>query len=200
MIQYPSIPGWKYVSLGRPCYAFYKYDGSNLRFEWSPKKGWHKFGTRTQLFNSDTDLYNQSLPFFFNNISDVLVSKVCKMLGYKPERIVAFAEFYGDSSFAGTHLIDEAKILKLFDVSIYKQGFLDARTYLKLFDAFEHSAELVYTGNMSKSFVEQVKGGILSLNEGVVCKGNDWAAKIKTEAYLTKLKNYVGPSWKDEGE
>lgn len=39
MLQYPSILGVKKMPLGHKCYAFYKYDGSNLRFEWSPKKG-----------------------------------------------------------------------------------------------------------------------------------------------------------------
>ena len=45
MEQYPHIEGSTKAPIGEPCIAFYKYDGSNLRFEWSPKKGWHKFGT-----------------------------------------------------------------------------------------------------------------------------------------------------------
>jgi hypothetical protein len=38
MQQYPSIDGSGKAPLGVPCIAFYKYDGSNLRWEWSPKQ------------------------------------------------------------------------------------------------------------------------------------------------------------------
>ena len=62
MLAYPSIPSWRDVSKGLPCLAFYKYDGSNLRFEWNSKTGWCKFGTRTQLFDKYTELYSQALP------------------------------------------------------------------------------------------------------------------------------------------
>ncbi len=41
MLAYPEIPGPAKAPLGRPCIAFAKYDGSNLRFEWTPKRGWH---------------------------------------------------------------------------------------------------------------------------------------------------------------
>jgi hypothetical protein len=51
MEQYPSIEGSSKAPLGKPCIAFYKYDGSNLRWEWNPKKGWFKFGTRHELFD-----------------------------------------------------------------------------------------------------------------------------------------------------
>lgn len=57
MQQYPSILGSSKAPLGEPCIAFVKYDGSNLRWEWSPKRGWNKYGTRTQLFNETTPIY-----------------------------------------------------------------------------------------------------------------------------------------------
>ena len=46
MIVYPSIAGLSHVPLGEPCLAFHKYDGSNLRFFWSRRAGWHRYGTR----------------------------------------------------------------------------------------------------------------------------------------------------------
>src|SRR5208282_684728 len=103
MLSYPSIPSWKASVLGEPCIAFYKYDGSNLRFEWSPKKGWYKYGTRTQLFDQTAVPYNQAIPYFHDMMADDIVRQVVNDQGRKPERIVAFTEFFGPSSFAGTH-------------------------------------------------------------------------------------------------
>ena len=46
MKQYPSIPGLKELEKlkGRKIYVFDKIDGSNIRAEWNPKKGFYKFG------------------------------------------------------------------------------------------------------------------------------------------------------------
>jgi hypothetical protein len=51
--EYPAIPqsiGTAFRELPN-AYVFDKVDGSNLRFEWSKKKGWHKFGTLSRLFD-----------------------------------------------------------------------------------------------------------------------------------------------------
>jgi hypothetical protein len=61
MLQYPSINGWRRSPQGKECIAFEKYDGSNLRWEWDPKKGWAKYGTRRQLFDESSPLYNQAV-------------------------------------------------------------------------------------------------------------------------------------------
>jgi len=45
MKSYPSIPG-KHTN-GIPLTVFDKLDGSNIRAEWSKKRGFYKFGTRT---------------------------------------------------------------------------------------------------------------------------------------------------------
>ena len=44
MKEYPKIPNSKDFPLGQ-CITFEKYDGSNIRAEWTKKKGFHKFGT-----------------------------------------------------------------------------------------------------------------------------------------------------------
>lgn len=58
MKSYPSIPSISDCNylIGSYCISFEKYDGSNLRFLYSNKKGWNLFGTRTRLFDkSDPD-------------------------------------------------------------------------------------------------------------------------------------------------
>lgn len=45
MITYPSLDYYfDYPEIY--IYAFDKLDGSNIRFEWSRKRGFYKFGTR----------------------------------------------------------------------------------------------------------------------------------------------------------
>ena len=109
MQQYPSIEGSAKAPLGKPCIAFYKYDGSNLRWEWSPKKGWNKFGTRRQLFDATDPTYGRAIAIF-NGIGDEIVERV-KKFDHDTQRITAFTEYFGPNSFAGKH--EETDLMQL---------------------------------------------------------------------------------------
>jgi hypothetical protein len=201
MEQYPQIPGAKKAPLGKPCIAFNKYDGSNLRWEWSPKRGWHKFGTRTELFDPMHPLWGQAIPLF-EVIKDDIVRRVKEsewtLRGI--QRITAFTEFLGASSFAGTHVEDEPKELKLIDIYLFKRGMVDPRWFVKNFGDAPYSAQVIYQGNLNASFIEDVRKGKYPVWEGVVAKGEDFRVKIKTEAYLAKLKEVYGAKWESFGE
>lgn len=198
MLQYQSIQGWRTAPIGKSCIAFYKYDGSNLRWEWNPKRGWVKYGTRRQLFDANTPLYNQAIELFHDTMGTEIVERVCEYAGRKVERITAFTEFYGDNSFAGTHDFDEQKTLTLFDVSVYKKGLIPPRQFIDLFGQYEWCAQVVYTGNMSHQFIQDVRAGLYPVYEGVICKGDDWSAKIKTLEYLERLKQTAPSRWVEE--
>lgn len=120
--------------------------------------------------------------------------------GSKAQRIVAFAEYFGPSSFAGMHDPNEPKQLKLFDVAVYKKGILPAKQFVKLFGNKEWSAQVVYEGNMNQPFIDGVRHGVYPVYEGVVCKGDEWSAKIKTFEYLNRLKHRFGEEWEKYGE
>lgn len=195
MLSYPSIPSYKQSIIGEPCIAFYKYDGSNLRWEWSPKKGWYKYGTRNQLFDHTAVPYAQAIPLFHDTMANDIVAKVKDEQGRKVERIIAFTEFFGPSSFAGWHDIFGPKELVLFDVSIYKRGFYSAKKFVELFGKFPYTAKVVYQGNMNYPFINDIRNGKYPVVEGVICKGFDWTAKIKTLAYLERLKGKYGQEW-----
>jgi hypothetical protein len=66
------------------------------------------------------------------------------------------------------------------------------------------TAQVVYEGDLSDSFIDKVRNGGYNLNEGVICKGGSghklWMRKIKTLAYLQRLKNVLGDKWEDFGE
>lgn len=199
MKQYPSISKVKDSKdfYGRKCYAFFKYDGSNLRFEWSKKSGWTKFGTRTRLFDASDDVFGEAVSLFLTTVApgleDVFKNK------YKSEqKIIVFCEFVGDHSFAGTHDKDDPKKLVLFDVNIDKKGLISPKEFLDNFGHLEFAARLVYEGPLSAALVSDIEDDKLLplLSEGVVVKGGEghklWMTKIKTKSYIQKLKDVFG--------
>lgn len=218
MLQYPSILGVKKMPIGNPCVAFYKYDGSNLRFEWSPKKGWNKFGSRTQMIDSKHEVFGRGIEMFQDEMGQIIVDRIKNAFPKQfrtMDRITAFAEFYGENSFAGSHVEEEEKHLKLFDVFLFKTGFLLPDQFISTFGDWDKSAEVVYQGKLNQDFIQQVRNNALNsgrvLNEGVICKGmcdkvlakkfgSVWMTKIKTLEYLDKLKNRYADNWENYAE
>lgn len=198
MLQYPSILGWNKSPIGKPCVAFNKYDGSNLRWEYSPKQGWNKYGTRRTMFDKNTPLYNQAIELFNDHIGGTIVETTNHAFGRKVERITAFTEFFGPSSFAGFHEFDEPKQLKLFDVFVFKKGFIPPKQFVKLFGKKEWCAEVVYEGNMNIEFIRDVQSGKYPVYEGVICKGEDWMTKIKTIKFLERLRDTQPKIWTEQ--
>lgn len=200
MKSYPSIPNHNAnkIPIGQSCYGFYKYDGSNLRWEWNKKQGWYKFGTRTRLFGADETPYNQAIPIFKEDIGPVILERVLQQ--YNLTDFIVYTEFFGPSSFAGSHDENEQKELKLIDVWIPRKGFIPPKQFIKMFDDQPWAPEVVYQGNLNKKLIEDVRAGVYPLDEGMMCKGlenngQQWMVKIKTQAYLDKLKNKIGEGW-----
>jgi hypothetical protein len=202
MIQYDSIPHLKQCKLlGKPVFSFYKYDGSNLRFEWQPKRGFCKFGSRTQLIDSKTPIFGQSIEVFQDTMGQDIIDRVKNYYSPKVfknfERIVVFCEFFGENSFAGTHDENDEKYLKMFDVHLFKKGFIPPQEFIKIFDKFDNAAELIYQGNLNASYIEEVRQNLNGkLDEGVICKGvvdgRVHMTKVKTQDWLDRIKaNFV---------
>jgi len=166
--------------------AFVKYDGSNLRWEWSPKKGWNKFGTRRQMFDASTPVYQDAIPLFLDQLGNEIVYRT-KQIVRNPERITAFTEFFGQSSFAGQHLETEAKELKLFDVFLFKKGFVPPKRFIEVYGDMPQAAEVIYQGNLNREFIMDVREGKYPVFEGVIAKGDDFMVKIKTKKYYELL-------------
>lgn len=189
MKQYPSIPR-EYRNI--PIYAFDKLDGSNIKVEWHPKKGLHKFGSRTQLID-ETSSFGESI-----TLIKEYENKIHKQLkDMRAESATLFFEFYGANSFAGYH-IDEPHQVTLIDVSIHKKGFMNPNDFNNSFDI--PKANLLYVGNCNSTFIESVKDGTLEgmSFEGVVCKGVRAKSshppimfKVKNRAWIDKLKSTV---------
>lgn len=180
MKRYPSISG---KSVDRPIIAFDKLDGSNVRAEWTPKKGWAKFGRRNGLLDSSHPLLEKkTTPLILDKYGDDLARVFHKQ---KWRRATAFFEFHGPSSFAGWHDPDEEHTVTIIDVMVFGKGLLEPRPFLDLFGHLDIPSVL-YRGKAGAQLREDVLEGRLPgvTFEGVVCKG----ARIKGKPVMFKLK------------
>ena len=200
MKQYPSIPGWKRMPMGTQVLAFDKLDGSNIRFESSKKRGWYKFGTKTQLIDVSHEQFGESINLFMDKYAES-VSKICYDEFNVKDRIVAYAEFLGPNSFAGNHVKSDKKDVVLIDVDIFKKGFIQPRQFIKLFDSLD-IPKIIFDGKLNKQFVDDVKQNKFGLTEGVIIKATEKVkipvAKIKTNDWLFRLKNDLNETEPDQ--
>jgi len=210
MKEYPSIIGSSKAPK-KPCIAFKKYDGSNLRFEWSKKQGWHKYGTRKRMFDETDEIFAPAIEIFNSTLSESILDVVQSHKKWRNGKtITAYAEFVGPTSFAGLHDLEPNSPMELvlFDVNIHKQGFISPRDFVNKFVGNMRTAEVIYEGNLTEQFIRDVKDGKYNtsdgIEEGLVAKGGSghdlWMAKIKTTAYIEKLKEIFGVGWEEYGE
>jgi hypothetical protein len=195
MKQYLSIQGPNKAPREH-CIAFDKKDGSNIRVEWSRKRGWYKFGSRKVLID-ETHPLGEAIPVFLNTYGDDLDKLFRKDKFFRNcQKMTVFGEFYGQNSFAGWHDPDDEKEILLIDVNIDKKGIVAPKDFIKLFGHLK-IPDVVYEGKFNESFIQDVKDGKYPVVEGIVAKGNLphgkhphnlWMAKVKTKAWIEKLK------------
>ncbi len=206
MKEYPSISGFEDLSskIGEHCFCIEKLDGSNIRAEWTKKAGWAKFGSRTRLLDTSDPILGPAIPLFMEKYAEPLQRIFLGTRSYKEQgKATVFFEFLGKSSFAGTHVPEESKDVVLFDVDIHKKGFIDPKEFIKNFGTL-HIPELVCEGPLTKDLIDSIRNGIHPFvagteREGVIFKGGHghqlWFRKLKTLAYLNKLKNTHPKDW-----
>ena len=193
MKSYPSIT--KEIRHDVYIYAFDKLDGSNIRAEWNAKKGFYKFGTRTQLTDEKTMPFGRAIPI----IKEKFEADLTLVFEERKWRdALCFFEFWGEESFAGTHNFDKPMTVTLIDVNPYKEGILPPTEFIRYFGHLD-TAKVLYEGHVSVELFDKVKQSCLPgmTGEGVVCKGaNDKKTrmpimfKIKSQAWLDRLKEY----------
>lgn len=209
MKKYPSIDGPSKAPR-KPCYVFAKYDGSNIRAEWSKKRGWYKFGTRNCMLDETDAIFGRAIPLFKEKYGDDLEKVFKSAKNFRGvSNVVAFFEFFGTKSFGGMHFPDDPTLdVVLFDVNPHKKGILGPKEFL---DTFGHLkvAELICQTNMGEELIQKVRKEQLPVEskydvktevpEGVICKagsGHDiWMCKIKTERYKEELKKRFRMDW-----
>ncbi|MHA2067983.1 MAG: hypothetical protein ACXABY_26780, partial [Candidatus Thorarchaeota archaeon] len=174
---------------------FDKLDGSNIRAEWSAKRGFYKFGTRKRLLDKKEPILGPAVDLVLEKYGEDL-AKVFKK--ERQRKAICFFEFHGPNSFAGYHDKDDKHTVTLFDAN-FQKGILEPREFLKLFGHLD-VPELLYSGRVGPEFVEKVNGGSLEgmTFEGVVCKGKNVSPglplmfKIKNHSWYAKLRASKG--------
>lgn len=189
MKHYPSIS--KEIRHDLDVYAFDKLDGSNIRVEWNPKRGFYKFGTKNQLIDENSKPFGMTIPLIRDKYEKE-ISKVC--IENKWQDAVCFFEFYGPSSFAGQHVFTEAMDVVLIDVNAFKKGILPPSQFLALFGHLD-IPKVLYQGKITTELFDLVKQSTLPgmTLEGVVCKADGKTPvmfKIKSRIWLEKLKTF----------
>jgi hypothetical protein len=217
-LAYPKIPNTLDCPL-KQCVAFEKLDGTNIHWDWSTEEErFVSFGTRRDRFpysDAGFSQFHQAHPgldglkdaFFYmsRGVSDGLDMDewLFWTKPYPANDIILFSEFHGDKSFAGAHdPKDLTKRCTLIDVQA-DGVMVPPDQFIKKFQGL-YQPKVVYQGKFTGQLFKDVRAGKYDVKEGVVVKGvvngQVYMAKIKTQAYLDKLKDKFGDKWKEYGE
>ena len=206
MKTYPSIKFMGALNRGQGIpegddwFVFDKLDGSNIRAEWNPKRGWYKFGRRKALLD-DSNPWLVESPDVLACSPGPKMDKEFRKRGYK--RVLCFFEFHGPQSFSGHHQ-KEAPRMTLIDINVHPKGFLGPADFVSLCNDAGlvegiDWARLLYRGPIDQQLLDDVRASSLTgiTGEGVVCKthdrkGNRRTFKIKTKKWLDLLRVYCG--------
>jgi len=198
MKQYPSIDGPP--RFGAPCYVYPKYDGSNIRAEWTRKKGFDKFGSRKVLLGADNGQLGGAIALIQARADEFAAAFRSKPFA-KIEKATCFFEYWGDLSFAGLHdPADKTMRASLIDVDVYKKGQMDPRDFND-FALMIEGASPVLESRFNQPMADLVRRGEFTGQtfEGVVCKlppERPWQPpymfKLKSEAWVARVKARYG--------
>lgn len=198
MKTYPSISAQ--VEMSRTYWVFDKLDGSNIRAEWSKKRGFYKFGSRTQLLVPDQAMLWPAVDRIHVLSENGLDAALRKL---RVERVMCFFEWFGPRSFAGRHF-DETQDMRLalLDLAPHKAGFMAPADVCSLADkARVPMPALLHVGRVDQDLLDKVRLGALPgmSFEGVVGKaapdrkrGPLLAFKYKSQAWLDRLRRECG--------
>lgn len=198
MKKYESIPYYQNY-IGLDIIAFDKIDGSNLRFEWSRKRGFYKFGTRNMMIDRSHETFGFAIDLFINKYSEE-IDKILRGNKYKNFlSAVFFAELHGSKSAFGQHEFgNDVFDITIFDVDLYKKGIVGPKEFIEYFGHIG-IPKVIYQGTLDQDFVSSVKSNQFNLSEGVIAKGTKkvknggnelpFSCKIKTDDWLERLKN-----------
>lgn len=205
LTRYPSIEGPNIDVVGKPCIAFEKYDGSNLQFSWSQKDGWYRYGTRRRTVLPDNPLFGSAIEIFQAKYAKGILETLRRFKEYRnTKRLTAFCEFFGEKTFSGLHVDGDPKSLRLFDIMIDDSELVIPVDFKSHFGHLD-IAKVVYEGELTREFANEVREGKIVSGEGVVVKGVDttsrrkgkteraaWMVKIKTQSWLDELARRAG--------
>lgn len=187
MKQYPSIgtipdPNLEYT-------VFDKLDGSNIRAEWNPKKGFYKFGSRKVLLSETDPKFGKAIALIKSQEEQIAhgLNSLTKL------GAVCYFEFVGTKSFAGFHEDEDDHRSVLIDVDLERQGQMDPEDFLKAFLHVEWLPRVLHRGKVTQDFLEAVRAGTLPRMtfEGVVGKSRKPGKWAPPHMFKTKNRAWI---------
>jgi hypothetical protein len=176
--------------------VFDKLDGSSMRSEWVPKRGWYKHGRRNGLVD-DSNPHLAKVPELFSSTIAEALERVAR--DHRWQHLVVFYEFWGPQSLAGRHFEEDPKYLTLFDAAADKKGFLGPDAFRKSFEDQVETARYLGTVNWTRGYVQKVRDGEVEgiTLEGVVAKAGTKhdiiRSKAKTQVWIDRVMALYGP-------
>jgi hypothetical protein len=211
-LAYPKIPDTLDCPL-KQCVAFEKLDGTNIHFVFR-KTGFLEFGTRRDRFSYSSEgwaSFKQAHPEL-SSLQDDSLDLITSIEEYffsnkkyeLANEVILFFEYCGPNSFAGQHQDKDEKKLNLIDSQIDGR-MLPPEEFLEDFKGCDYYLpRVIFKGKFTGQLFVDVRKGKYDVKEGVVVKGlvgkEVYMAKIKTEAYLDRLKNQFKDNWKEYWE
>ena len=217
-LAYPKIPDTLDCPL-KQCIAFEKLDGTNIHFVLK-NLIFTDFGTRRDRFSTNEEgvkSFNQAHPelssLYKDNKEFILHLEIFLLENpkYHSKETVLFFEYCGPNSFAGQHQPKDNKKLYLIDAQIDgkmvppAELIEDFEEFFTEWEGFQDRfPKVVFKGKFTGQLFVDARKGKFPVKEGIVVKGivgdQIYMAKIKTEAYLDRLKNEFKDNWKEYWE
>lgn len=195
MKTYPSLPHYsdklrEQIQDLVP-YWYGKEDGSNVRVEWDPKRGFHKWGRRNGLLDDSNPFLKES-PRLFEEFAEVTDYNLRQISRQKEHSATVYMEFFGPNSRFGQHQ-DEPHRVQIFDIAIYKKGFLPP---VEFNEAVPSNNLLCRGWREDDDVVSLIRRGELQGMpfEGCVgkTKNGKFVFKLKAQRWFDALKSHCG--------
>lgn len=185
MKEYPSINAR--INRDIDIIAFNKLDGSNIRAEWSQKRGFYKFGSRKCII-SEVDKHLGEAVKIIKAKYEKALDRIFRKANWQRD-VVCFFEYYGANSFAGQH-VEEPHDVVLLDVWPFKYGIIPPREFVSLFEDLGIPT-ILYKGRITREFEQLVRNSTLPgmSFEGVVCKAGNPNRKKTSHPIMFKIKS-----------
>lgn len=192
MKKYDSIPAYNHqfekLYNNTTIFAFDKLDGSNIRVEYSEKKGFYKFGSREVLLDETSSDLGFCIELFHNTWKPILEEKIKKYSNILKDKTTFFFELVGTKSKFGFHNIGHDNFqLVLIDVSPFKNTYIPPDVFYEMFYDC-NIPKLIYNGVITKEFVNDIIENKYDLSEGVIIKGLICNKKGNNRLIYTKIK------------
>lgn len=198
MLEYPAIPR-EFREIPN-AHIFDKLDGSNLRFEFTRAKGFHKYGLRHTRFGEEDRIYGYAVPKFKERYEEFLL-KLFKKENW--DKVTCFCEYFGPTTTAGLQTPQDDHLSKdvvIFDLAVNDE-FIGPQRFRKLLEDKVPTPKFLGIYNWTRGFIDRIWNQDLEgiTFEGVIAKSKPYNSKqllmgkAKTKQWIDLIHKRFSP-------